>query len=149
MAANTNPRFTLVGVNSSDSATAMAPTLTTAANDYTGATATHNKLVFTADSTNGSRLCGLRFKAIGTNTASVARIFINNGSANTTASNNSFIGEQSLPSTTATSTSATADIDYYFAGGYIDMEPSFRIYVGLGTTVAAGWVVTPILGGDF
>lgn len=149
MAANVAPRYTLNGNNSSDGGTTMAPTLTTASADYTGATATHNKQVFKADSTNGSRIVGLRFKAIGTNVASVARIFINNGSAATTASNNSFVGEQALPATTAIATTSTIDLDWYFPGGYLDLEAAFAIYVGLGTTVAAGWVVTPILGGDF
>lgn len=149
MAANTAPRFTLNGNNASDGGTTMAPTFTTAANDYTGATATHNKRVFKADATNGSRIVGLQFKAIGTNTASVARIFINNGSANTTATNNSFVDEISLPATTASSTTTTPPIAFIFSGGYLDLEPGFEIYVGLGTTVAAGWVVTPILGGDF
>ena len=142
MPANTSPIFSLNGDVSSDSATAMAPTFTTAAADYTGATATHNKLVFTAG-TNGGFIQRLRFKAIGTNTASVARVFINNGSANTTAANNSFYGEIALPATTAIATTSTSDLDYplNFA-----LPAGFRIYVGLGTTVAAGWVCTPIAG---
>jgi len=82
--ANKTPVYSIGGDNSVDSSTTMASTFTTAAADYTGATATHNKLVFTAGA-NGSYVQRLRFKAIGTNTASVARIFINNGSANTTA----------------------------------------------------------------
>lgn len=127
----------------------MAPTFTTAAADYDGTTATHNKVVFTSDATNGSRIVGLRFKAKGTNTASVARIFLNNGSDATTATNNSFFGEQSLPATTAIATTSTIDLDYYFPGGYLDLEPGFRVIVGLGTTVFAGWVVTPILGANF
>lgn len=127
----------------------MAPTFTTAAADYTGATATHNKVVFTADSAEPSRIVGLRFKAIGTNTASVARIFVNNGGAATSAANNSFVGEQALPATTAIATTETVNLDYYFAGGMLDLPPGWRVLVGLGTTVAAGWVVTPILGGDF
>lgn len=140
--ANKTPIYSIGGDLSSDSSTTMAPTFTTAAADYTGATATHNKLVFTAGA-NGSFIQRLRFKAIGTNTASVARIFINNGSANTTASNNSFYGEISLPGTTATNTAATAEIDYpmNFA-----LPPNWRIYVGIATTVAAGWVCTPIAG---
>jgi len=123
----------------------MAPTFTTAAADYTGATATHNKLVFTADATDGGFIARLRFKAIGTNVASVARIFLNNGSANTTAANNSFYGEVTLPATTAINTAATIEIDYpmNFA-----LPPGFRIYVGIATTVAAGWVCTPI-GGEY
>lgn len=145
MAQNTSPVFSIIGDQSSDNATTMAPTFTTAAADYTGATATHNKLVYTADAVDGGFIQRLRFKAIGTNTASVARVFINNGSANTTAANNSFYGEVSLPATTATNTAATVEIDYpmNFA-----LKPGFRIYVGLATTVAAGWVCTGI-GGQY
>jgi hypothetical protein len=145
MAANTTPIYSIKGDVASDNATAMAPTFTTAAADYTGATATHNKIVFTADATNGGFIQRLRFKAIGTNTASVARIFINNGSAATSAANNSFYGETSLPGTTASATSATVEIDYpmNFA-----LPAGFKIVVGLGTTVAAGWVCTPI-GGEY
>lgn len=138
---NKAPIYSIGGDVTRDSTTGMAPTLTTAAADYTGAGA-NNALVFTA-SANGGYVQRLRFKAIGTNTASVARIFINNGSANTTATNNSFYGEISLPATTATNTAATVEIDYpmNFA-----LPPNFRIYVGLATTVAAGWVCTPVAG---
>lgn len=143
MAVNTSPIYTFKGDQSSNNSTTMAPTFTTAAADYTGATATHNKLVYTANSTSGGFVQRLRFKAIGTNTASVARIFINNGSANTTAANNSFYGEISLPATTATNTAATAEIDYPMN---LALRPGFTIYVGLATTVAAGWVCTPVAG---
>lgn len=141
-AVNNNPIFSRAGDVSSDSSTGMANTLTTAAADYTGISA-NNKLVFTADSTNGGFIQRIRLKAIGTNVASVARVYINNGSTNTTATNNSFYGEISLPATTATATTSTIDIDYpmNFA-----LNPGFRIYVGLGTTVAAGWVVSAIGG---
>jgi hypothetical protein len=127
----------------------MAPTFTTAAADYDGTTATHNKLVFTADPTNGSRLVGIRFKAKGTNTGSVARIFLNNGSVNTSAANNSFVGELTLPGTTASNIVSTPDMDFIFPGGYVDLPAGYRVYAGLATTVVAGWVATPILGGKF
>lgn len=145
MAANTAPIFSIKGDQSTDDGTTMASTFTTAAADYTGATATHNKLVYTADSVDGGFVQRLRFKALGTNTASVARIFINNGSANTTAANNTFYGEVSLPATTAIATAATVEIDYpmNFA-----LKAGFRIFVGLGTTVSAGWVCTAI-GGQY
>lgn len=143
----TTPRFTAIGNVSSDSGTTMAPTLTTAAADYTGASA-NNKLVFTA-SANGGRIVGLKFTAIGTNTQSVARVYTNNGSANTTAANNSLVGSQTLPGTTASNTVAEASAAYYFEGGSLDLDPNFKIYVGLATTVAAGWVVTPIGAGEF
>lgn len=53
--------------------------LLTAANDYNGQNV-NNQVIFTADSTNGSYIQRLRFKPLGgTVSASVARIFINNG----------------------------------------------------------------------
>ena len=139
---NTDPIYSKSGSVSNNATTGMNQLITAAANDYTGAGA-NNSLVFTADATNGSYVQRLRFKAGGTNTASVARIFINNGSANTTAANNTFYGEIALPGTTAIATTSTVDIDYpmNFA-----LPAGFRIYVGLGTAVSAGWVVTPIAG---
>lgn len=142
MAANNSPIFTRVGDVSSNGTTGMATDLVTATGDYTGVSANH-QLVFTSDATEGSFLRRLRFKAKGTNTASVARIYINNGSDPTTATNNTFFGEATLPSTTATNTAATAEIDYTMD---VALNPGFRVYVGLGTTVAAGWVCAAIGG---
>ena len=57
--------------------------------------------------------------------------------------NNVLYGELSLPATTASASAATVDIDYpmNFA-----LPPGYRIFVGLGTTVSAGWIVIPIAG---
>jgi hypothetical protein len=148
MAKNTAPRFTIKGDVSSNGTTGMANTMTTAAADYTGASA-NNLLVFTADATNGGRIVGIKFTATGTNTQSVGRIYYNNGSVNTSAANNSLVGALTLPGTTASNTVAEAEASYMFPGGSADLPPGFRIYVGLATTVAAGWVATPILGGQF
>lgn len=52
--------------------------LTTAANDYSGNNI-NNVIVYQADPTNGGFLQRLRFKALGTNVATVARIYINEG----------------------------------------------------------------------
>jgi hypothetical protein len=100
-------------------------------------------LIFTADATNGGFVQRIRLKAIGTNIATVARIYINNGSTSATATNNVFYGEVSLPATTATTTAATVDIDYpmNFA-----LPPGYKLYVGLGATVVAGWVASVIAG---
>jgi len=225
-------------------------TLTTAAADYTGQSVNNNRLMF-ADLVEGSFIQRLRFKALGTNVASVARIYVNTGatkmaaiivapagtptgtpsgsggtlatgdffariyavdqygaitaSATETASvavtgptgsitwnwtasvgavsyiirvgllsngqvasftsttnsyvqtvpgalsesgivtNNYFYGEQSLPSTALIATAATVDIDYPLN---LALPPGYGIVVGLGTTVAAGWVVTAI-GGNY
>ena len=142
MAANTTPIYSGAGDVSRDSTTGMNQLVTAAANDYTGAGA-NNSLIFTADATDGSFVQRIRFKAGGTNVASVARIFLNNGSANTSAGNNVFYGEISLPATTAIATAATIEIDYplNFA-----LPAGFRIYFGLGTAVSAGWVATVIAG---
>ena len=140
MAANTAPIYAIQGDVSSNDGTTMAPTLTTTAADYTGISA-NNQLVFTADATNGGIVRGLFFAPLGTNTASVARIYLNNGSVNTTAANNSYIGGFSLPGTTATNTAAEISFFYPFPNGGIALPPGFRIFVGLGTTVAAGWRV--------
>lgn len=144
MAANTAPIYSRLGSVSRDSATGMNQLVTAAANDVTGAGA-NNSLIFTADPTNGSFIARIRFKAGGTNVASVARIFINNGATNTTAANNVYHGDVSLPATTANAAGSTIDIDYPMG---FAIDPGFRIYFGLGTAVAAGWVAT-VIGGDY
>ena len=82
------------------------PTGTTAntAGDGTGTVFT----VFTADATNGGFVQSIRVKALSTSAATVIRFFVNNGSTNATATNNSFIDEMSLPIITASSTAAVA-----------------------------------------
>lgn len=122
----------------------IGQTLVTATGDYTGVN-NQNKIVFTADATNGSFLQRLRFKALGTNVASVARIYMNNGGDQTIAVNNALIGEQTLPATTAINTASTIDLDYPMN---MALNPGFRIIVGIATTVADGWIVTPV-GGDY
>lgn len=246
MPANSDPIFSRVGN------VGRAVILKTAAADYTGVSE-YNKEVFASDANNGSYIQKIRFKALGTNVASVARIYINNGNPNQnwatapaaptgtpsasggtmlsgtyyaqviaidskgqqsvigslstgvavtgptgsiawswtavtgaasyriyvttnstsgnavryftsatnsysqtsmpvngtfddpTVGNNKLYGEVSLPATTAIATASTSDIDYpmNFA-----LPPGYEIYVGLGTTVAAGWMVMGI-GGDY
>lgn len=142
MAANIAPIYSRLGSLSNNNGTGMNQLVTAAANDYTGAGA-NNSLFFTADPTNGSYVAGVGFKAGGTNVASVARIFLNNGSDPTNAANNEFIGEVSLPATTAIATAATIDVFYALNRA---LDPGFRLYFGLGTAVAAGWVASPVAG---
>lgn len=138
MPANNAPIFSRVG-----SISGGGPVLTAMTGNAYDGTATQVVLVFTADATNGGYVQRLRMKAAGTNIATVARVFLNNGSAPTSAANNDFYGEVSLPAITATATAATVDIDYPMN---IALPPGWRIYVGVGTTVASGWFVTAIAG---
>ena len=140
---NQKPIFPRAWDTSANWTTTLSTTMTTATGDFTGVSANH-VLVHTADSASGSIVYGIIFKAIGTNTASVARIYQNNGSTNGTASNNGFIGELSLPWTTSSNTAATAWDFIWKPPVPIVLPPSFRIYVWLWTTVSAGWVPTCI-----
>ena len=84
MAGNANPIYSRVGAIGLNGANTIGTTVIT---DYNG-TGTNNFVIFTADPTNGGFVQRLRFKALGTNAASVARIFINNGGVNTSSANN-------------------------------------------------------------
>ena len=258
MVANTAPIFSKMGTIEGGAV------LTTAAADYNG-TSINNQFIFDADEVNGSFIQKLRFKAMGANIATVARIYVNNGNLNQTSTiativsaptattsttggtlstgtyfariqpidqwggvpaagltttlspenagafvagptgritwswtgvpgaasyrifvgaqaggqyayfnstvpiftqtsaiqtvgtdirlgnpndyftNQMFIGEVSLPATAAVATAATPDIEYSLN---MALPPGYRILVGLGTTVAAGWAVTGI-GGNY
>ena len=145
MPANTSPIFTLtpdIAWGSADGNGGTAGPLKTAntAMDGTGTVLT----VFTAGA-NGSYLGKLVARAAGTNTASVLRVFINNGSTNATVANNILIGEASLPATTANLVGALQPIDLplNFA-----LPAGYKINVALGTTVSAGYCVS-VQGGDY
>jgi hypothetical protein len=138
---NIDPIYSRIGDVSANGTTTMPVHVITATGDYTGVSANH-ALIHTAGS-NGSFVQRIRAQAEGTNTASVLRIYLNNGSSNTTATNNVLIGQISLPGTTAINTAATVEVDYPLN---IAIGAGFRIYVGLGTTVAAGWMCCAIAG---
>ena len=140
--ANIDPIYSKSGDVSNNNGTGMNAAITLAANDFTGAGA-NNSLVFTAGP-QGAFIQRLRLKAAGTNVASVLRVFLNNGAIHTTATNNTFHGEIALPATTANAAGITSyDLDYVLN---IAVPAGFTVWVGLGTAVAAGWVVTPVAG---
>jgi hypothetical protein len=141
MVANTAPIYTKTPDVSSNGTTGVPAAITAAAADFTGISA-NNVLVHTAGA-NGSYVRKLRIKALGANVATVLRIYINNGSTNATATNNVLYGEIGLPVTNASATVAQTDYDYSFE---IALPAGFRIYVGLGTAVAAGWAVLAVAG---
>ena len=108
--------------------------------DLTSGTIYH---VFSADTTNGGYVQRMRFKPLGTNVATVARIWLNNGSDTTTASNNSLWDELSIISSTVSQTAALPiyEIPLNFA-----LPPGYKLYVTLGTSGATGYDVITIGG---
>ena len=141
---NVQPIWIAKGDLSNNGTTGMNQAITAAANDYTGISA-NNSLVFTAGA-DGARIERLKFTPTGTNVATVARIYVNNGSVNTTATNNTLIGEITLPATTASAVAALISPEFMMPGGAMAIPATWRIYVGLATAVAAGWVITPVAG---
>ena len=87
-------------------------------------------LLFTADSTNGGYVDRILFQSLGTNTATVIRIWINNGSATSTLANNSLLGEVTAPSVTVSQIAKLAPV--IFLMGYA-IPLSYRLYATLGT----------------
>jgi len=98
--------------------------------------------VFTAG-TNGSYLQRLVARPVGTNIASVLRVFLNNGSANSTQANNVLITEATLPASTANAAGALVPVElplnFAIPAGYV-------INCTLGTAVAAGYFLTVLAG---
>ena len=138
MAANISPIFPLLP---RVSLVGSAVTAAVVAKDGTGAAT----LVFTAHAVEGSRVDYLKVRALGTNVATVMRVFINNGADQTVAANNGLFMERTIPATTLSETAELADnyipLDIALPAGY-------RVYVTIGTAVAAGLKVT-VIGGDY
>ena len=101
-------------------------------------------LAFTAAS-GGGYVQRLRLRPLGTNVASLARIFINNGGVTGTSTNNILYDEITLPATTVSETSAlpTYEIPLNFA-----LPATYRIFVTIATGVAAGFAIT-VIGGKY
>jgi hypothetical protein len=141
MPANTSPIFSAKG------AIQWNPAILNTANtakDGTGTVAT----VFTGNAAGnaaGNFVQRLIARSLGTNVATVMRVFINNGSVNTTAANNNLIAEISLPATTLSEVAAQSDfvlpLNFVVPAGY-------KVLCTLGTAVAAGYAVT-IIGGEY
>jgi len=98
---------------------------------------------FSADTTNGGYVQKMRFRPLGTNIATVARIWLNNGLTTATAANNVLWDEVSLAASTVSQTSALSiyEVPINFA-----LPPSYKFYVTLGTTVAAGYDIVTVGG---
>lgn len=132
MAANTDPIYGLTPQLT------MFGAATTGANTAVDGTGTVITL-YTAGASGGF-MRGIRVKAAGTNSASVMRIFLNNGGSSGTAANNALIGELPLSATTASNNAAIAPEFYWPFNDVI--KATYVINVCFGTAGAAGWQAT-------
>ena len=137
MAVNRRPRF------SGGSSIQWGGAFITAANTAKDGTGTVTTIA-TAGA-DGMLVQKLVARSVGTNVATVLRVFMNNGGVNTTASNNSLIAEMTLPATTISEVAAQPT---YELGLNLDIPATYKINVTIGTAVAAGYQVTAI-GGSF
>jgi hypothetical protein len=140
MAANTDPIFSRAAMISW-----IGPIVT--ANTTPDLSTGTSYLLFTADATNGGFVTKLRLHAspVGNTTATVLRLFINNGATTGTATNNSLFDEITLPATTASAVAATPnyEIPLNFA-----LPPGYTLYATIGTGSANGWYAT-VIGGKY
>lgn len=137
MPANTQPIFPLT-----PKAPATLPTLLTTANTAKDGTGTVVQISEPAGA-NGAFCAAITALPIGTNTASVLRIFLNNGNTNTTAGNNILWKEVSLPATTLSEVAAQTPVVIPIGEAIPALH---RLYATIGTTVAAGWRVLALTG---
>jgi hypothetical protein len=134
MAANTIPIFPRTPKISWGTALTTANT----AKDGTGTV-----VLIATGGADASRVDYLRCRALGTNTATVLRIFVNNGSDPTTAANNVLFTEATIASTTLSEVAALAETTIQLD---LALPIGYRLYATIGTTVAAGLMVTAVYG---
>jgi hypothetical protein len=144
MAANTSPIYSLLAdIQGGD-------ILTTASADYTGQ-GINNAVVFTSNATNGGFVQRLRFKALGTNVASVARIYINNSQGRLAAAISAVSG---TPTGTPSTSGGTLQAGSFFAkivaidqfGGVTAASTESASVAVTGTTGSIGWSWTAVTG---
>lgn len=108
--------------------------------DGTGTVAT----AFLAGS-NGSKVEDIYLQHLGTNVATVVRFFVNNGSTNATATNNTLIHEETMAANTASQVAASIALIWR---PNLVLPAGYKINVTIGTAIASGVQVTCV-GGDF
>lgn len=153
MAVTPNSIVTPQAINAWPMGTIVSTAMTgSKAYDGTEATGTAMALVATAGA-NGSRVEKLIVRIgstaggtpSGTTTATMLRVWLNNGSANTTATNNSLVAELAIA---AFAVSTTAVSPSYEIPLNITIPASYKIYAGLTAAIgatAAAVAITPVI----
>lgn len=147
MPANNDPIFSKLGDVQGGAVLTAAATA-----DYIG-TNLNNAIVFTADSANGGYIQRLRFKALGTNTASVARVYFNSGTGRlaSIAGTMAAITPTGTPSITGgtllagTYFAKILPVDQYGSIGIASLE-SASVSVASGSTGSIAWAWTAVAG---
>lgn len=154
---NQAPSPTQINAGAANNALLSTAMTNTKNYDGTEAAGTAMVLVFTAG-TAGAQLPKLRVRYASTNgaaasgatAATVVRFWANNGSANTTATNNIFLGEVAVPSVTMSQAAAQTEVNYDF--GLLTIPAGYRVYAGLATAIGGtncALAVNMLGGGDF
>jgi len=145
MPANTTPIFPLVPNIDNVALTTSDTSLTVPAGT-----------ILITGGTNGTRIDAIKVHALGTNVASLLRVFYNDG-LGVLAANFALVHEVSLPVSTASVVAPTAadivlmPLNFDGNGGGVlppYLKAGQKLYVSLGTTVVAGWEVV-CFGGDY
>lgn len=137
MPANTDPRFILTAAIDGEHSVIAANTT----KDLTSGT---SYLVFTAGA-EGSFIETIRVVPKGTNVATAMRVWLNNGGVLTTADNNFLFTSDTIPASTA---SEVAGFNAIGIPVMCKLPANWRVYVTIGTAVAAGLQVTAF-GGNY
>ena len=140
MAQNTSPVFPLVPVVTWVNTGAVTANTTI---NLTAGTIFDSGL--TANATNGSRVDFIRVRALGSNVATVMRVWINNGSTTGTAANNTLFFERTLAATTVSQIAEQPDVILPIN---VSLPAGYKIYYTFGTAVAAGFGIQ-VVGGDY
>lgn len=106
-------------------------------------------LIFTAGA-DGAIVEKIIARHLGSNIASVLRIFANNGSA-PSSSTMALIAELTIAANSVSHTAQsiqTYEIALNPGSGYV-LKAGERLYASTGTTIAAGWMVSTVGAGDY
>jgi hypothetical protein len=137
MAANTTPIF----CRALRSSWSLLSTSAVTGMDGTDANV---KTIFTADATNGSKIETVYIQPNATNTATVVRFWVNNGSTPATAANNTLVHEELVVANTISQTSA-ASANVWQAN--LILPPGYKLLAAQG--VATGVMHVTAVGGDY